>query len=256
MRKDRKLVIGNWKMNPQTLVEAKKTFSSIKKKASSFKHVEILLCVPTLFVSELKKSDPQNLVDIGVQNIFWESAGAFTGEIGPVMMREMGVTHTLVGHSERRERGESDEDVHKKVTAALAEGLKVVVCIGEKSRDSDGDYLAFVKSQLAKALEGVNKKQLGLVTIAYEPVWAIGKSDAEAMKGKDMHEMSLFIRKALSEMYTPVDVAPMKILYGGSVSSHNTLDIVGEGHVDGLLVGRQSLFAQGFLDIIGIVDSL
>jgi len=256
MKKRHKLVVANWKMNPQTLEEAKKVYGAIKKKVTQYKNVDVWMCVPYIYMSELKKVDRKKILPLGAQNVYLETAGAFTGEIGPVMLREIGVTVSIIGHSERRTLGESDNDINKKITLSLKEGLRVVVCIGEKERDVEGEYLAFIKEQLKSALQGVEKKELERVTIAYEPVWAIGKSDTEAMKGKDVHEMAIFIRKALSDLYSPEDVLNMRILYGGSVSSLNTADIVGEGHVDGLLVGRQSLFAPGFLEIISLVNSL
>lgn len=256
MKKDRKMVVGNWKMNPATLEEAKKTFNGIKKKAGLYKSVDIVICPPDIYISELKKADRNKDIFLGTQNIFWENAGAFTGETGPALFREIGAEYSIVGHSERRARGESDGEVNKKVNAALKEGLKVILCIGEKERDLEGEYLSFIRNQLKSGLDKVNKKMLDSIVIAYEPVWAIGKSDTEAMKGKDVYEMVIFIRKALSEIYSPQEVNGVKVLYGGSVSAFNTKDIVGEGHADGLLVGRQSLFADGFLEIIDIVNNL
>lgn len=256
MKKKRKLLVGNWKMNPQTLEEAKKLFSGIKKQSQSLLHTDIVLCPPHLFVSDVVKINKQKIISVGVQNVYFESAGAFTGEIGPIMAREIGCSYTLVGHSERRTRGESDEVVGKKVKLALSEGLKVILCIGEKERDSEGNYLGFIIEQLKHSLLDVSKNDLDNLIVAYEPVWAIGKTDAEAMKGKDMHEMSIFIRRTLGELFNSVDVSGVKILYGGSVSSNNTADLVGNGEVDGLLVGRQSLAVSSFMEIAGIVDTI
>ncbi len=256
MKKDRKLVVGNWKMNPGTLEEAKRIYGGIKKKKALFSHTDIVMCPPSIFIAELKKTDRNKDLLLGAQNVFHENIGAFTGEIGPALFRDSGAEYTLVGHSERRLRGESDEDINKKVNSALKEGLKVILCIGEKERDLEGEYLSFIKNQLRVGLDKVNKKILSDVVIAYEPVWAIGKSDSEAMKGKDVHEMAIFIRKTLSEMYSPQEVLEIKILYGGSVSALNAQDIVGESYVDGLLVGRQSLSAEAFVEIIQIVDNL
>lgn len=256
MKRNKKLVVGNWKMNPQTLEEAKKTYGDIKRKVSNFEKTEVYMCVPYIYIHELWKTDKKQVLPLGAQNVYAETAGAFTGEIGPVMLREVGASIVILGHSERRMRGEMDEDINKKVLLSLKEGLRVIVCVGEKARDSEGEYLSFIKEQLRSALSGVSNKDLERIVIAYEPVWAIGKSDAEAMKGRDVHEMVIFIKKALGDMYSVEDVSSVKVLYGGSVSALNTADIVGQGYVDGLLVGRQSLFAQGFLEIISIVDSL
>lgn len=256
MRKDRKLIVGNWKMNPQTLEEAKKLFSGIKKQAQTLSRTDMVVCPPFLFVSDLVKLNKQKTVSIGVQNVYFESAGAYTGEIGPIMAREIGCEFSIVGHSERRVRGETDDVVNKKLKLALNERLRVILCIGEKERDVDGNYLAFVTEQLKSALSGIHKKDLDQVVIAYEPVWAIGKSDAEAMQGKDIHEMSIFIKRTLGELFNPQDASSVKILYGGSVSPNNTLDLVGNGNVDGLLIGRQSLAVSSFMEIARTVDSL
>ncbi|MFM2357333.1 MAG: hypothetical protein RJA61_70 [Candidatus Parcubacteria bacterium] len=256
MRKNKKLIVGNWKMNPQTLEEAKKTYGEIKRKVSNFKNTEVYMCVPNIYIHELWKGDKKQVLPLGAQNVYAETAGAFTGEVGPVMLREIGTSIVIIGHSERRMRGETDTDVNKKILLSLKEGLRIILCIGEKARDSEGEYLSFIREQLKLALQGVSNKDLERVVVAYEPVWAIGKTDAEAMKGQDVHEMVIFIKKTLGDMYPAEDVQEVKILYGGSVSALNTLDIVGQGHVDGLLVGRQSLFGQGFLDIVRIVDSL
>lgn len=256
MRKNKKLIVGNWKMNPPTLEEAKKTYSAIKRKISTFKNTEVYMCVPNIYIHELWKGDKKQALPLGAQNVYAETAGAFTGEVGPVMLREIGASIVIVGHSERRMRGEGDVDINKKILLSLKEGLRIILCIGEKARDSEGEYLSFIREQLKLALQGVSNKDLERVVVAYEPVWAIGKTDAEAMKGQDVHEMVIFIKKVLGDMYPAEDVQGVKILYGGSVSALNTLDIVGQGHVDGLLVGRQSLFAEGFLDIVRIVDSL
>lgn len=256
MKKSRKLLVGNWKMNPQTLEEAKKLVSGIKKQSQGLSRTDLVICPPYIFVSDIVKLNKSKSFFVGVQNVYFESAGAFTGEISPVMVREMGCTHTIIGHSERRLRGENDDVVSKKVKLSLDEGLKVILCIGEKERDSEGNYLGFISEQLKSSLSGVSKNDLDRLVIAYEPIWAIGKTDAEAMKGKDMHEMSIFIRRTLGELFNPQDANGVKILYGGSVSPNNTSDLVGNGEVDGLLVGRQSLAVSSFMDIARIVDSL
>lgn len=243
-------------MNPQTLGEAKSLFSGVKQNLKSLKHTDLVICPPNLFVSDLIKANKQKSLGIGLQNVFFETAGAYTGEISPIMAREIGCDFVLIGHSERRARGETDDEINKKIQLSVSEKLKVVLCIGEKERDIDGNYLAFITNQLKTALSNVNEKNIGLITIAYEPVWAIGKTDTEAMKGKDMHEMSIFIRRTLGEMFNPKDVLGVKILYGGSVSPNNTADLVGDGFVDGLLVGRQSLSVSSFMEIAKIVDSL
>lgn len=253
--KSKKLVVANWKMNPESPESARAIFLGIRRAAQKMKHTQTLVCPPAIFFNIISKlATPK--VFVGSQNVFWEQKGSFTGEQSPLMVLNSGGTHTIIGHSERRELGETPEMINKKVLMALSSNLSVILCIGEKERDGQGNYLNFVKQQLISALAGVQKKDIDNITIAYEPVWAIGKSDRDAMRGADMHEMLLYIKKVLSEMFGREYSEGVKILYGGSVSPDNAGDIIGNGHVDGLLVGRQSLDPVQFKGILSIVDSI
>lgn len=248
-------MVANWKMNPESLEAARTIFLGIRRASQKLKHTNIVVCPPAIFFSNLVKlATPKT--SIGVQNLFWEAKGPYTGEYSAAMVANTGGKYTIVGHSERRGLGETPEMVNKKVLAALNSELSVILCVGEKERDSQGNYLNFVKQQLISAMAGVQKRQVANIVIAYEPVWAIGKSDQEAMKGNDMYEMLLFIKKILVEMFGRDFSDSVPILYGGSVSSLNAGDIVENGKVDGLLVGRQSLDPLQFKEILTIVDSI
>lgn len=242
-------------MNPENPEQARTIFVKIKRVAEKKTNTTVVICPPSLFISHLVKNKTKKTA-VGAQDVFYKVAGAHTGEVSPVMLRESGITHVIIGHSERRANGETNEIINKKVLAALNEGLHVILCVGEEKRDTDGSYLEFIKQELIQCLQKVEKKNLSNIIIAYEPIWAIGQSDRNAMRGAQMYEMNIFIKKVLSEIFDRTTTANVPVLYGGSVSSLNALDIVGSGHVDGLLVGRQSLNPDDFKEILNIVDSV
>ncbi len=248
-----KIVVANWKMNPGSPEHARAIFLATRRVSAKLKRTRTVVCPPAIYFSLLSKFANKKTF-IGTQNVFWESAGPYTGEWSAEMVAASGGTHVIIGHSERRELGETNEIVNKKALAAFAQDLTVILCIGEKDRDATGSYLAFVKHQLESALAGIQKKFVENLVIAYEPVWAIGKSDKDAMKGTDMHEMLLYIKKVIAEMLGREYADTIPVLYGGSVSALNAEDIIRNGQVNGLLVGRQSLDPAQFKDILTIVD--
>lgn len=254
MSKKKKLLVGNWKMNPETLDTAKSIVASVKRGMKKVTKTELVICPPFPFLSSLKVTDKN--ISLGAQDVFWERAGSFTGEVGLPMLDDVGVASVIIGHSERRAMGETDDMVNKKVKIALSSGMRVILCIGEKERDSQGHFLALIKNQIVGALAKVDKKYILDLIVAYEPVWAIGKSDQDAMKGDSMHEMTIYIKKILSEMFGQDIGKTVPVLYGGSVSTANAEDIVKNGRVDGLLVGRQSLNPKEFIEIAQIIGNL
>ncbi len=248
--KKKKLVIGNWKMNIFKLTEAKKLVEGIKKGSLKAKNTDVVVCPPFVYVSDLKGLVSKK-VALGVQNIYEETSGSYTGEVSAQHLPQFKVTYVIIGHSERRVRGESDTSVSKRVSRALENKLIPVLCIGESARDEHGEYLGLIKSQLASGLAGVSKAVISDVVIAYEPVWAIGAK--EAMSSHQVHEMSLYIQKCIKEMYGTMAPLP-RVLYGGAVTADNAREIVERGFVDGLLVGRESLKVENFVGIITNVD--
>ncbi len=244
--KIKKIIIGNWKMNPQDSIKAKEIFTSIRKTARTLTKIKTVICPPFVYISELRKLVNTDRIAVGAQNAFYENEGSYTGEVSPSILKNCGVAHIIIGHSERRAKGETNEIVNKKVLKVIGEKMTVVLCIGEKERDHAGEYLNFLKAQIKESLNGISKKELNNIIIAYEPVWAIGKSDKEAPQPADIYEMTIYIRKVLSDMFGS-DVASMvPVLYGGSVTSKISLGILKDGKVDGLLIGRQSLDPQDF----------
>ncbi len=250
----KKIVIGNWKMNPVSYDEALKIFNSIKRFSAKLNKTNVVMCPPFIYSYSFIKKNKDNAVSIGAQNVYSEEQGAFTGEIGPRMLQNIGISHVIVGHSERRSRGETDEDVSKKTQLLHDAGICSVVCIGERERDANGNYLNFIKEQIKNSLSKVNKKSLSKLMIAYEPIWAIGAK--EAMSPRDILEMSLFIKKVISDMFGQSEAKDVPILYGGSVNFRNAGDIISQGQVNGLLVGRESVNPPGFIELLKAVDLL
>jgi triosephosphate isomerase (TIM) len=252
--KRRNLVLANWKLNPRTLEDARKIFNGIRLAAKGLRNTDVIVCPPFPFIFPLAKLDsPKNLF-LGSQNISSEMKGAFTGEVSAEMIKSLGAEFSIIGHSERRKMGETNEIINKKIQIAFDVGLVPVLCIGEKERDHDGTHLAFIKNQIKECLTGLQKKNLVGIHIAYEPIWAIGKSYKEAMTPTDIHESVLFIKKSFGEIFGRDIVDSLKILYGGSVEAENAPEIVRIGNVDGFLVGHASLIPAGFGQILKAVD--
>ncbi len=243
----KKIIIGNWKMNPLTERDAIKL-----AKASDFRN--IVLCVPFIFLSAVKKVLKR--AKLGAQDASWGDVGAQTGEISAEMLYDIGVRYVIIGHSERRAMGENNIDVNKKIKAALASGLTPILCVGESVRDESHSYFNLVKTQLEECLEGVKKDSIAKIVVAYEPVWAIsttvGRKDATPA---DSLEMAIFIRKILSDKFGS-DASRVRIIYGGSANEKDAEDFLRNGGVDGLLPGRASLDPKKFAEIIKIAEQI
>jgi triosephosphate isomerase (TIM) len=252
--KKRNLVVANWKMSPETLEEAKKVFNGARIGAKGLKNTDVAVCPPFPFLSTLSKLNyPKNMF-LGAQNVWSEVKGAFTGEVSGAMIKNLGAKFVIVGHSERRAMGESNEMVRKKLQIAFDTDLTPILCVGEKERDKDGNHLGFIRNQIKESLSGLSKKYLVGIIIAYEPIWAIGRSWKEAMSPTDIHETTLFIKKVMSEIFGADIAGGCKILYGGSVEAENAKAICEYGDIDGFLVGHASLVPSEFSAILKAVD--
>lgn len=253
----KKLIIANWKMNPSNVKDAKQLFVGIKQTASKLSNVQTVIAPPYLYLAELSKLYKGHRISLGGQDMFWEKKGSFTGEISGAMLKDLGATYVIVGHSERRALGESDDDINKKVLAAIQADLTTVLCIGESDRDhKGGTHLTFITNQLESALKGVSKNKLSKIVIAYEPIWAIGKSEEDAMKGDELHETVLFIRKIVAGLFGKSAALKIPVLYGGSAEEGNTKVLLTEGMVDGLLVGHASLSVREFSEMLRIAQNV
>lgn len=253
--KKRNLVVANWKMNPTNLAEAKKIFNATRNFAKKFKNLDVIVCSPFVYIEPLSKlSRPKNLF-LGSQNLFSEDKGAFTGEISALMLKNLGVKFSLVAHSERRAMGESDLLINKKLNTAFLNGIIPILCIGERERDREGLYLETIKSQIKNSLLEIPKKNLLGLCVAYEPVWAIGKSYKEAMNPTDVHETTLFIKKVAGELFGQDIGSSFRVLYGAAVEPENSKQMIEHGNVEGFLVGHASLEPVAFGKILEAVNA-
>jgi len=231
------LVVANWKMNPGTRREAKQLFAATKKAADSSPHVSVVVAPPSIFLRELKSAYSGKKIAFAAQDGRAEPTGAHTGEVSLAQSKDAGAQYAVIGHAERRAAGESDEEIGKRVAAALALKLTPIVCVGESKRDQSGSHFDVVRMQLRAALLSVEPPQLARCIIAYEPVWSIGAE--RAMNPRDMHEMAIFIRKTTVD-FKGEGGMHVKILYGGSIDDTNAADMLKNGDVHGFLVGRAS----------------
>ena len=252
---NKKLIVGNWKMNPSTSVEAKKLARKFKHAAVSLNHTEVVICPPLTFIPLCTGRTKTAHFHMGAQVASTqEESGPHTGEVGANMLRDLGVEYVIVGHSEQRKRGDTDAIVAARLKAVLGQGMTPILCIGEHSRDESGAYLDVLKEQIKASCGDLLKKVAKSIIVAYEPIWAIGA--AEAMKSEDVYETSLFIKKVFADLYGADMGLKVTVLYGGSVTYRNAPDIISIGKVDGLLVGRESINAPGFIELLKAVDLL
>lgn len=253
----RKIIVGNWKMNPSILKEAEKLLKDIIKNLPVIKKTEIVICPPFLYLEKLRSANRRTKkIFFGAQDVFYEETGAFTGEISAEMLYNVGSRYVILGHSERREMGESNSDINKKIKSALVAGLRPILCVGENVRDPDHGYFNLVKTQLEECLVGISKNSMAKIIIAYEPVWAISSTlNRVDATPEDSMEMSIFIRKVLADKFGK-DSSGARIIYGGSVNGKNAEDFLKNGGVDGLLPGRASLDAKKFTEIIKTCEVL
>jgi triosephosphate isomerase len=247
------LLIANWKMNPSTYKDAKKLFEATKKAADIAKDITIVVAPPSIYLRELRASYKGKKLSFAVQNASAESSGSFTGEISIVQAKDAGAAYVIVGHAERRAMGETNDDTRKKVTAAVALSLLPILCVGETTRGQEGDHFSFIKDQLKAGFADIPVAKISRITIAYEPVWAIGGS--VAMSPRDMHEMAIFIRKTVVGLYGEKGMA-VKILYGGSIDEGNAAEMLLHGDVAGLLVGRASADSEKFSALVKAIKNL
>jgi len=245
------LVMGNWKLNPGNTIEAKTLFAELKKKIPKTTTAKVVVAPPFLFIPELAKG-AASVIKLGAQDVHYEERGAVTGEIGAGMLASFGVEYVIVGHSERRALGETDTQVNKKVQALLKRKLTPVVCIGERLRDSQGQFFNHIAAQLKALTEGLTPLQLQKIVIAYEPIWAIGTG--ETATAENVKEMQLFIVSTLTKLYERKVAEKVRLIYGGSVKESNARELYEQGGMSGFLVGGASLQAGEFAAIINAVE--
>jgi len=244
-------IAGNWKMN-MTHLEAAAFMENFKYKYENKNDCEIAICAPFTALRSIKIIIEDDNLDIklGAQNMFYKESGAYTGEVSPKMLKALGMDYVVLGHSERREIfGEKNEEVNKKVKAAFDFGLKPIMCIGEQLniRES-GNAEKFVMEQLVECLKDIDKKNIASLTIAYEPIWAIGTG--KTATSNDANNMCKAIREKISELYGSITAEEIRIQYGGSVKPFNAAELMNMSDIDGALVGGASLKVDDFMAII------
>jgi triosephosphate isomerase len=249
----KKIVIGNWKMNPVTLKEAEALLKGIAKNQKGLKNIDVVVCAPFLYLQNLSKIR-LGKISLGAQDAHYEDIGAYTGNISAKMLSSTKVKYCLVGHSERRALGEDNELCNKKINALLKVGITPVLCVGEKTRDESHEYLNIVKKQVEESLNNISKNALPKIIIAYEPVWAIGVNAVRETTASECQEMILYIKKVIANISSPKIAHSMRVIYGGSVHPHNAKEFVTEGNADGLLPGKDSLDVKKFLQIINLAQ--
>jgi triosephosphate isomerase (TIM) len=245
------LVIANWKMTPNTLIEARAKMAIIKRFSEKMKLTETVICPPSPFIAPLSlmAGGTKGKIKIGSQDVSKFESGAHTGEVGVQMLKSAGVSYVIVGHSEKRAMGEDASIVAQKLQKALAGGMIGVVCIGEAERDNEAEYLSVIKGQLKEALVYMSRQQFANLVIAYEPLWAVNNSRNVAITPHEIHQIVILIRKYLKDNWGESIASIVKIVYGGSVTPDNAQDLVHNGEVDGLLIGRASWQPEDFKSI-------
>jgi triosephosphate isomerase (TIM) len=245
----KKFIAANWKMNTN-LASGVELAKAVAAGTNDIAGADIAVCPPATYLVEVAKAVKGSKVALGAQNMFYENDGAFTGEVSGAMLRDVGCKYVILGHSERRHIiGESDELINRKVIKCLADGLLPIFCVGELLEErKGGKTLDVVKRQVSIGLEGVSKADVTKVTIAYEPVWAIGTGVvATKEQAQEVHAM---IRKLIATSYDGSVADAIRIQYGGSVKPSNAAELMHEPDIDGALVGGAALKAADFVAII------
>ena len=253
-RRYRKTIIaGNWKMN-KTLSETKAFAEELKPLLGKPKWCEVVLCVPYVNIPAATRLFKDSRVSIGAENCHFESHGAFTGEVSPEMLKEVGVKYVVIGHSERRQYyNETDFTVNKKVHAALEAGLYPIVCVGESLEQRElGVTMDLISYQVKAALAGVPAEKMRHVVIAYEPIWAIGTG--KTATAEQAGEVCQAIRTVIRKLYGARVARSVTIQYGGSMNAKNAAELLAQPDVDGGLIGGASLKPADFVEIVNAAN--
>ncbi|MBI4372442.1 MAG: triose-phosphate isomerase [Candidatus Omnitrophica bacterium] len=249
MKRPRPLIAGNWKMF-KTIPEGINLVNTIKAGTYKITDCDIVVCPPFTALAAISKEIEDTKIELGAQNMHFETDGAFTGEISPLMLKDVGCRYVILGHSERRQHfKETDDTINKKVIAALKYSLVPILCVGETLEEREArKAFEVVKKQFDESLKNLKAEEIERIVIAYEPVWAIGTGrTATPEQAEQMHS---YIRRLLNEQYGEALGDRIKILYGGSVKPDNITQLMAKPNVDGALVGGASLKAEAFIQIV------
>lgn len=243
------VIAGNWKMY-KTIGEANSFWEAVSGTTVDRAKVEAVICAPYLQLPSLVQSASGSAFHIGAQNMHEEQEGAFTGEISGAMLKDLGVTHVIIGHSERRQYfNETDDSVNAKTKTALEQGLTPIVCVGESLEQREaGDTETIVSNQVAAAFEGLTEEQVEKTIVAYEPIWAIGTG--KTATADDANQVCQAIRETVLDLHGEEAANATRILYGGSVKPANIDELLSKEDIDGALVGGASLEAESYLQLV------
>lgn len=257
-----KLVVGNWKMH-KTLAEAVATVESSLRWVDARKDVDVAICPPFTALTKVREVLRHTHIQVGAQDVFWKDAGAFTGQISPAMLSDIGCAYCIVGHSETRGRfgkleiagtslgyfAETDHTINLKIRALLYQSINPILCVGETEAERQaGQTDTIIRNQLAGALEGIDASEMYFFSVAYEPVWAIGTGNT--CDAAEANRVCGFIRQTIGDL-ADADVAQnIRILYGGSIKPDNADELFRQPEIDGGLVGGASLDADSFSRIV------
>jgi triosephosphate isomerase len=243
------IITGNWKLN-KTVKETVDFITLLKRASLDGHQVDVVICPVFTALSDAHELLMESDIKLGAQDLYWEEKGAFTGQVSGSLLKEVGVSYVIVGHSERRQFfHETHETVNKKTKAALKNGLTPIVCVGEMlaERESNRTFQV-IEEQLRGAFAGFSKDDMAKLVVAYEPVWAIGTGKvASPIEAQEVHA---FIRKEISKAFGEEIAKGLRVQYGGSVKPDNIADLMREPDIDGALVGGASLDAGSFADIV------
>lgn len=244
------LIVSNWKAYVAEVSKAKALVAAAKRLAGT-RDMDFVLAPPAPYLGLFAnaKKGAKERVSFAAQDVSNSTGGAATGEVTAAALADMGVRYAILGHSERRAMGETDSLILSKVQHALAHSITPILCIGERERDSEARYLAFLRTQIAGIYAPLAPKERARIIVAYEPIWAIGKSAAESITAQELHEMVLYIRKVLAE-YVPGRAQSVSILYGGSVEPANIRGLAGGAEIQGFLVGHASATVASFTGLV------
>ncbi len=245
----KKFIAGNWKMNT-TVTEAVELAKGVVESVGNQSDVDVAVCPPYISLSAVYDVIKDSKVKLGAQDVHWEAKGAYTGKVSCAMLKSVGVTYVIIGHSEQRQYfGETDETVNKKTKAVLAAGLLPIICVGETLEErKSGKMDAVIERQTKGAFAGLSAEDALKCTIAYEPVWAIGTG--ETATPQQANEAHIFIRKVLTGIFNQQTAAEIRIQYGGSMKPDNAKSLLGQSDVDGGLIGGAALKAADFKGIV------
>ncbi|OGP53461.1 MAG: triose-phosphate isomerase [Deltaproteobacteria bacterium RBG_13_52_11] len=243
------IMAGNWKMH-KTAREAVEFVTRLQKELGDWEETEVVVAPPFVALAPVAERLQGTKIALAAQDCFWEEQGAYTGEVSPPMVRDVGCRYVIIGHSERRAYfGETNETVNKKVKAALAHGLHPIICVGESLEQRErGDTFTFVGRQVKECLQGLEEAAIQKMVIAYEPIWAIGTG--KTATPEQAQEVHTFIRGVVAETFSPQGAEVLRIQYGGSVKPDNVDELMAQPDIDGALVGGASLVVESFARIV------